>query len=89
MLAQLAHPNVVAACDAREPGGLLYFVMEFVDGMSFADFGEATFLVRATYVRRGSYLKECWVMQITWDCSRRSLVPPGNIWASFRRRLRM
>jgi pentatricopeptide repeat protein len=36
MLAQLAHPNVVAACDAREPGGLLYFVMEFVDGMSFA-----------------------------------------------------
>jgi serine/threonine protein kinase len=36
MLAQLAHPNVVAAYDAGESGGLLYFVMEFVDGMSFA-----------------------------------------------------
>jgi serine/threonine protein kinase len=36
MLAQLAHPNVVAAHDAGESGGLQYFVMEFVDGVSFA-----------------------------------------------------
>jgi hypothetical protein len=36
LLAQLAHPNVVAAYDAGESGGLQYFVMEFVDGVSFA-----------------------------------------------------
>jgi len=36
LLAQLGHPNVVAAYDAGESGGLQYFVMEFVDGVSFA-----------------------------------------------------
>jgi len=36
LLAQLAHLNVVAAYDAGESGGLQYFVMEFVDGVSFA-----------------------------------------------------
>ena len=36
LLAQLTHPNLVAAYDAGESGGLQYFVMEFVDGMSFA-----------------------------------------------------
>ena len=35
LLARLAHPNVVAAYDAGESGGLQYFVMEFVDGVSF------------------------------------------------------
>jgi predicted hydrocarbon binding protein len=36
LLAQLAHPNVVAAYDAGESGGLQYFVMELVEGVSFA-----------------------------------------------------
>lgn len=36
LLAQLAHANVVMAYDAGESGGLQYFVMEFVDGASFA-----------------------------------------------------
>ena len=36
LLAQLTHPNLVAAYDAGESDGLQYFVMEFVDGMSFA-----------------------------------------------------
>jgi hypothetical protein len=36
LLAQLTHPNLVAAYDAGESGGLQYFVMELVDGMSFA-----------------------------------------------------
>ena len=37
LLAQLTHPNLVAAYDAGEAGGLQYFVMEFVDGKSFAE----------------------------------------------------
>ena len=36
LLAQLTHPNLVAAYDGGESDGLQYFVMEFVDGMSFA-----------------------------------------------------
>lgn len=36
LLAQLRHPNLVAAYDAGESGGLQYFVMELVEGMSFA-----------------------------------------------------
>jgi serine/threonine protein kinase len=36
LLAQLRHPNIVAAYDAGESGGLQYFVMEFVEGMTFA-----------------------------------------------------
>jgi serine/threonine protein kinase len=36
LLAQLTHPNLVAAYDGGESDGLQYFVMEFVEGMSFA-----------------------------------------------------
>ena len=36
-IAQLSHPNIVAAFDAGEtPDGLLYFVMEFVEGTDVA-----------------------------------------------------
>jgi serine/threonine protein kinase len=38
LLAQLTHPNIVAAYDAGESAGLQYFVMELVDGKSFATF---------------------------------------------------
>ena len=33
-LAQLTHPNIVTAYDAEEVGGMLFLVMEFVDGES-------------------------------------------------------
>jgi tRNA A-37 threonylcarbamoyl transferase component Bud32 len=36
--ARLAHPNVVAAHDAEQAGGLHFLVMEYVDGMSVSEF---------------------------------------------------
>jgi predicted Ser/Thr protein kinase len=36
LLAQLTHPNLVAAYDGGESDGRQYFVMEYVEGMSFA-----------------------------------------------------
>ena len=36
--AKLAHPNVVAAYDADQAGGLHFLVMEYVDGVSVADY---------------------------------------------------
>ena len=36
--AKLAHPNVVAAYDADQAGGLHFLVMEYVDGLSVADY---------------------------------------------------
>lgn len=37
LLARLAHPNIVPIYDAGESDGLLYYVMEFVDGETLAD----------------------------------------------------
>ncbi len=38
-MAQLSHPNIVAVHDAGEtPGGLLYFIMEFVEGTDVGQF---------------------------------------------------
>jgi predicted Ser/Thr protein kinase len=34
--ARLAHPNIVAALDAEQVGGLHFLVMEFIDGVSLA-----------------------------------------------------
>jgi tRNA A-37 threonylcarbamoyl transferase component Bud32 len=36
--AKLAHPNVVAAHDAEQAGGLHFLVMEYVEGVSVADY---------------------------------------------------
>ncbi len=37
ILARLSHPNIVPIYDAGEADGLLYYVMEFVEGESLAD----------------------------------------------------
>ncbi len=38
--ARLAHPNIVVAHDAEEAGGLHFLVMEYVDGVSLAQYVE-------------------------------------------------
>lgn len=47
LLARLDHPNIVAAHDAGEDGGVLYFAMAYIRGESLAE-----------RLRRGGFLKE-------------------------------
>lgn len=58
-LAKLSHPNVVAAIDAGDAGGLLYFVMELVEGPTLA-----------VHLEQHNRLSEREAFEIALECAR-------------------